>query len=77
MTGGPSRVLCLLAVPSHLLPAELCDFLGDHLPHVIHMRLLRDERPGRFMAAIEMDSQAAADAAFRDRNGAPFNSLET
>jgi len=50
--------------------------MGDHLPHVVHMRLLRDERPGRFMAAVEMDSQTAADAVVRELNGAPFNSLE-
>ena len=68
--------LFVLAIPSYLSLAEFCAFLGpDLLPSVIHMRVVRDEDPSRYMALLKLRDVESAEALRHQKNGARYSSF--
>ena len=81
--GAPTDQLAVLALPDDVSVGDLCDFLGEHLPLVRTMRLVRrDAAAARGaggaarLALLRFAAPAAADAAYAAVNGRPFTVLE-
>jgi len=36
---------------------DLCGFIGQHMDHVQHLRLVHDDARARYLALLDMDSQ--------------------
>ena len=75
--------LAVLALPDDVSVGDLCDFLGEHLPSVRKMRLVRrDAAAARGaggaarLALLRFATPAAADEAYAAVNGRPFTVLE-
>jgi hypothetical protein len=68
--------LFVLAVPSYLSPADFCSFIGPGLmENVLHMRVVRDDDPSRYMVLLQMRDHNAAEELRQMKNGAQFSSL--
>jgi BRCA1-associated protein len=68
--------LFVLAVPSYLSPADFCSFIGPELMvTVLHMRVVRDDDPSRYMVLLQMRDHNAAEELRQMKNGAQFSSL--
>ena len=68
--------LFVLAVPSYLSPADFCSFIGPELMStVLHMRVVRDDDPSRYMVLLQMCDHNAAEELRQMKNGAQFSSL--
>ncbi|KAJ1962426.1 hypothetical protein IWQ62_003538 [Dispira parvispora] len=75
-TPGPSRLLCILAIPSYLDTADLLAFLGGYQESIAYIRTVRDSLPNRYMALLVFRQQEDTDRFYTVYNGRPFSSLE-
>ncbi|XP_055546441.1 BRCA1-associated protein [Wyeomyia smithii] len=75
-TEGPSRTLCLIAVPSSLNCHDILNFIAPCHSVIQHVRILRDGSPNQFMVLLEFRCVEAAFEFYQTFNGAPYNSLE-
>ena len=57
-----SRQVCILAVPTFMTIPDLCGFIGQHMDHVLHLRLVHDDARARYLALLDMDSQECVPA---------------
>lgn len=70
------RVLAILAVPSYMTSSDLIGFLGAHVLHMSHIRLVRTPKLNRYMVLTKFRSAKEA-AAFKEAyNGKAFNSID-
>jgi BRCA1-associated protein len=74
---GPSPMLCAMAVPGRLLITDFVRFVAPHHEKVLQMRVVRDERPGRYVVLMLFRSQRDADECFRSHDGRAFSAFET
>ena len=70
-----SDLVCLLAMPSTYTSDEVCRFLGGFSKLVFHVRILRDQRPDRFVLILKFVNQESADDFFREYNGKLFSEM--
>lgn len=76
ITDGPSKTLCLIAVPSSLNCHDILNFIAPCHSVIQHVRILRDGSPNQFMVLLEFRTVEAAVEFYQTFNGAPYNSLE-
>ena len=69
--------VCILAVPPFMTIPDLCRFLGRHIDHVRHLRLVHEDSRARYAALLTMHCQDSADALYREFNGKPYSSMDT
>eukprot|EP00282_Hemiselmis_andersenii_P035909 CAMPEP_0169429814 /NCGR_PEP_ID=MMETSP1042-20121227/2064_1 /TAXON_ID=464988 /ORGANISM="Hemiselmis andersenii, Strain CCMP1180" /LENGTH=343 /DNA_ID=CAMNT_0009540083 /DNA_START=11 /DNA_END=1038 /DNA_ORIENTATION=+ len=76
---GPARgrQLCVLAVPRYMSIADFYRFVGSHIEHVLHMRIVQSENPERYMALVDLDSEDSALEMYTECNGKPYSSMDT
>ncbi|KAJ3301206.1 hypothetical protein HDV03_001192, partial [Kappamyces sp. JEL0829] len=68
--------LLILAIPDYLTPQDFLQLMSEHMPSVIHGRMLQDCVPSRYMLLLQFSNLAAATLFFNSFNGKPFNSFE-
>ncbi|KAL1917614.1 uncharacterized protein VTP21DRAFT_4007 [Calcarisporiella thermophila] len=74
--GGLQNVLCVLAVPSYMSPADFVAFTAPVADAVSHYRIIRDASPNKFLVLMKFrDSEHAAEF-YKQYNGRPFSSLD-
>lgn len=78
-TVGLSKVVSVLAIPTHVSFPQFLSFLGPFMEVIDHMRVLRDQDTGagRYLALIHFTRQDMADAFVRGYNGKRFSSLDS
>ncbi|RAO65836.1 uncharacterized protein BHQ10_001848 [Talaromyces amestolkiae] len=70
-------ILCILAVPSYLSPADFLGFVGeDTRDEVSHFRMIKTARANRYMVLMKFRSGKKAREWQREWNGKVFNSME-
>ncbi|KAJ5603430.1 hypothetical protein N7537_006386 [Penicillium hordei] len=69
--------LCILAVPSYLLPPDFLGFIGQKtMDDVSHFRMIRTARANRYMVLMKFRSGRKAREWQKEWNGHVFNSVE-
>lgn len=69
--------LCILAVPSWMMPSDLLGFVGDEArENVSHFRLIRTERTNKYMVLMRFRSSQKAKDWQRINNGRLFSAAE-
>ncbi|KAJ3372824.1 hypothetical protein GGF31_001361 [Allomyces arbusculus] len=72
-----TNLLCILAVPMYMTPADFLTWLGPiHTAHISHLRMIRDHLPHRYMVLARFRDAAGARACFTERNGRAFHAFE-
>ncbi|KNE61137.1 hypothetical protein AMAG_06890 [Allomyces macrogynus ATCC 38327] len=72
-----TNLLCILAVPMYMTPADFLTWLGPiHAAHISHLRMIRDHLPHRYMVLARFRDAAGARACFTERNGRAFHAFE-
>jgi BRCA1-associated protein len=70
-------VLCILAVPSYLSPADFLGFVGeDTRDQVSHFRMIKTARANRYMVLMKFRDGKKAREWQKEWNGKVFNSME-
>ena len=68
--------LCILAVPSYLLPSDFLGFVGEKtMEDVSHFRMIRTPRANRYMVLMKFRSGGKAKAWQKEWNGKAFDSI--
>lgn len=69
--------LCMLAVPSWMMPADLLGFVGEQAREdVSHFRLIRTERTNKYMVLMKFRSAKKAREWQKANNGRLFSTVE-
>lgn len=69
-------LVCLIAIPAQLTPADLLTFLSPSLHAIQHIRLLHDPSPHRYMALCALTTPETATEFIQRHNGQPFSELD-
>ncbi|EEA20172.1 RING and UBP finger domain protein, putative [Talaromyces marneffei ATCC 18224] len=70
-------ILCILAVPSYLSPADFLGFVGEETrDEVSHFRMIKTARANRYMVLMKFRNGKKAREWQREWNGKVFNSME-
>ncbi|WPK27306.1 hypothetical protein PUMCH_004687 [Australozyma saopauloensis] len=74
---GDDTMLSILAVPTYYTASDLLGFIGDfYLENLTHVRILKSERPNRFLVLLKFkDAVKAAEFQYH-YDGKPFNAME-
>ena len=71
------NTLCILAVPSWMMPSDLLGFVGDQAREdVSHFRLIRTERTNKYMVLMKFRSAKKAKDWQKANNGRLFSAAE-
>lgn len=69
--------LCILAVPSYLMPSDFLGFIGEKTrEEVSHFRMIRTERVNRYMVLMKFRDGKKAREWRRAWNGKPFDGMD-
>lgn len=74
---GDDTMLSILAVPTYYTASDVLGFIGDYyIEHMTHLRVLKSERPNRFLVLLKFkDAVKAAEFQYH-YDGKPFNAME-
>lgn len=70
------KIVCVLAVPSHMSTIDFLNFVGPIRKYVSHFRIINDTLPNRFMVLMMFRKTKHAYDFVSHYNGIQFNSLE-
>ncbi|XP_024543147.1 BRCA1-associated protein isoform X1 [Selaginella moellendorffii] len=78
LPSGRNEQLCILAVPSLMTGADLCQFTGSFFQSIKEMRIVsrNETSKDRYSVVMKFEDQISADEFFRHFNGRPFSSLQ-
>ncbi|OBA19754.1 zf-UBP-domain-containing protein [Metschnikowia bicuspidata var. bicuspidata NRRL YB-4993] len=70
-------MLSIIALPTYFTATDLLGFIGDHyMDHVTHIRVLKSEKPNRFLVLVKFNDALKAAEFQYHFDGKPFNSME-
>lgn len=70
-------MVSIIAVPTYFTATDLLGFIGDkHMRQISHVRILKSEKPNRFLVLIKFREIVPAASFQFEYNGKPFNSME-
>lgn len=74
---GDDTMLSILAVPTYYTASDILGFIGDYyMENLTHLRILKSERPNRFLVLLKFkDAVKAAEFQYH-YDGKPFNAME-
>ncbi|CAX43486.1 RING finger protein, putative [Candida dubliniensis CD36] len=74
---GDDTMVAILAVPTYFTATDLLGFIGEkNVSNISHLRILKSNKPNRFLVLIKFrDVMKAAEFQYHF-NGKPFNSME-
>ncbi|RLV95776.1 RING finger protein ETP1 [Spathaspora sp. JA1] len=74
---GDDTMVSILAVPTYFTATDLLGFIGDaYLQDISHIRILKSDKPNRFLVLIKFRSITTTAEFQFNFNGKPFNSME-
>ena len=74
---GDGLMVSILAVPTYFTATDLLGFIGEtNMKHISHIRILKSEKPNRFLVLIKFIDPLQAAQFQYDFNGKAFNSME-
>lgn len=73
LLGG--RVVCVLAVPSFFSHRDFFQFLDSFQRSIVRLKVVRDSRPGRYMALLTLSDANVALNFYKEFNTRPFSTL--
>lgn len=76
IVNGPSKSLCLLAVPATLSCHDIINFVAPCHAVIQYIRIIRDASPNQFMVLLEFRSVESATEFYRTYNGAPYSTFD-
>lgn len=62
-------LLAILAVPTLMTPTDLVNFLGSFVNQALHLYLIRDTLPNRYMVLLHMSDYQFGNELIRELNG--------
>ena len=72
-----SLLLCMLLVPSHMIPCEILDFFGSSLDCIVSINIFRHFRSAdKYMAILRLDSFTALEQIIQDHHDQLLSSLD-
>ena len=77
MEDDRSRLLCALGVPTSFSCADFCAFVAPYEEALLHLRVIRDNNPAKYMVLLKFKTQEIADQFYLDYHGQTFTSLES
>ncbi|GEQ68488.1 hypothetical protein JCM33374_g2156 [Metschnikowia sp. JCM 33374] len=70
-------MLSIIALPTYFTATDLLGFIGDHyMEFVTHIRVLKSEKPNRFLVLLKFNDALKAAEFQYHFDGKPFNSME-
>lgn len=74
---GDATMVAIIALPTYFTATDLLGFIGEYyMLHISHIRILKSEKPNRFLVMIKFrDIVKAAEFQYKF-NGKAFNSME-
>ncbi|KAK6875429.1 RING finger protein ETP1 [Candida tropicalis] len=74
---GDDTMVAIIAVPTYFTATDLLGFIGEnYMSNISHIRILKSDKPNRFLVLIKFrDIVKAAEFQYH-YNGKPFNSME-
>ena len=70
-------MLSIIALPTYFTATDLLGYIGDHyLEHITHIRVLKSEKPNRFLVLLKFNDVVKAAEFQYHFDGKPFNSME-
>ncbi|KAK6458067.1 BRCA1-associated protein 2-domain-containing protein [Scheffersomyces xylosifermentans] len=74
---GDDSMVAIIAVPTYFTATDLLGFIGEnYLKYVSHIRILKSEKPNRFLVLLKFRDIVKAAEFQYGFNGKPFNSME-
>lgn len=74
---GDDTMVSIIALPSYFTATDLLGFVGDHyMESITHIRILKSEKPNRFLVLIKFNDVVRAAEFQYHYDGKPFNSME-
>lgn len=72
-----ATTVSILAVPTYFTAVDLLGFIGEsYLSKITHIRILKSEKPNRFLVLLQFEAASPALQFYHQFNGKPFNSME-
>lgn len=76
-TEGDDTMVSIIAVPTYFTATDLLGFIGDSfMKYITHLRILKSEKPNRFLVLIKFNDILKTAEFQMKYNGKPFNSME-
>lgn len=76
-TEGDDTMVSIIAVPTYFTATDLLGFIGDsYMRYITHLRILKSEKPNRFLVLIKFNDILKTAEFQLKYNGKPFNSME-
>ncbi|CUM53378.1 unnamed protein product [Debaryomyces tyrocola] len=76
-TEGDDTMVSIIAVPTYFTATDLLGFIGDsYMKYITHLRILKSEKPNRFLVLIKFNDILKTAEFQLKYNGKPFNSME-
>lgn len=74
---GDDTMISILALPTYFTATDLLGFIGDHyMEFITHIRILKSEKPNRFLVLIKFNDLVKAAEFQYQFDGKSFNSME-
>lgn len=74
---GDDTMVSIVAVPTYFTATDLLGFIGDkYMPFITHIRILKSEKPNRFLVLLKFKDIVKTAEFQYNFNGKPFNSME-
>lgn len=74
---GDDSMVCIVAVPTYFTATDLLGFIGKlNMENITHIRIMKSEKPNRFLVLIKFADVLRAAEFQHSFNGKAFNSME-
>lgn len=74
---GDDTMVSIIAVPTYFTATDLLGFIGEsYMKYITHIRILKSEKPNRFLVLIKFNDILKTAEFQLNFNGKPFNSME-
>ncbi|KAK6465058.1 BRCA1-associated protein 2-domain-containing protein [Scheffersomyces coipomensis] len=77
LISGDDTMVAVVAVPTYFTATDLLGFIGEsNMKHISHIRILKSDKPNRFLVLIKFMDIIKAAEFHHNFNGKMFNSME-
>lgn len=77
VTPGDDTMVSIIGVPTYFTATDLLGFIGEsYMSSITHIRILKSEKPNRFLVLIKFNDIVKTAEFQYHFNGKPFNSME-
>lgn len=77
VNSSDNTMVSIIAIPSYFTATDILGFIGEtYMKSITHIRILKNEKPNRFLVLIKFSDILKASEFQYQYNGKPFNSME-